>query len=151
MSRVPADVRRSARRCAVAAAGLLLLLSGCSALRRIQVFPVSIVNDTNAPVVVRGCESYCSSSLLTFDLPPGSSVVVHRTTQQHKRFSIVTPAGGHVGCADLYFTTPQPAARVLVSGAVPCPSGSHVRWTLIGLAVAAALAPILIVLGRSRR
>ena len=144
-------VSRSTRRLALAAAGMVLVLSGCSAARRIQVFPVSIVNDTRDSVIVRGCESFCSSALLTFDLPPGGSTVVHRTTHQHKRFSITTAAGGHVGCVDLFFTSPQPDARVLVSGATPCPAGSHVRWRLIGLVLLGVLAPIAVLLARSRR
>jgi hypothetical protein len=81
---------------------LLLALGGCGALRRVQVFPVSIVNDTGPPVIVRDCSSFCSSSLLTFDLQPGASVVINRTTNMHKRFSVTTPTGAHIGCVDLY-------------------------------------------------
>jgi len=123
----------------VLAAGALLLLAGCSAARRIQVFTVSLENDTSQRVVVRDCDDYCTFSLLSFDLQPGASVPIHRTTNQHKFFSVMTPAGGRVGCVDLYFKTAQPDARVLVSQSAPCPTGSPGRWKIIGLVVLAGL------------
>ena len=47
-------------------------------------------------------------------------------------FSITTPSGGHLGCLDLYFKTPQPGARVPVSQATACPPGRP-GWTTAGL------------------
>jgi len=136
----------------VAATAALLTLSGCGALRRIQVFPVSIVNDTAAPVVARGCSHYCSSSLLTFELAPGAGAVVNRATNMHKRFSITTPTGTRLGCLDLYFTKPQAGARMLVSNAVACPRGSRGRWKLVGLVLAAGLVVLVaFALARSPR
>jgi hypothetical protein len=130
---------------------LLLVLSGCAALRRIQVFQVSIVNDTAAPVVVRGCDDFCSSSLLTFELQPGASVVINRTTNMHKRFSVTTPGGGHIGCVDLYFKRPEPGTSVPVSASTACPHGSRVPWTLLGVGAAAALLVVAVLAWASRR
>jgi hypothetical protein len=123
----------------VLAAGALLVLAGCSAARRIQVFTVSLENDTSQRVVVRDCDDYCTFSLLSFDLPPGASVPIHRTPNQHKLFSVTTPAGGRIGCVDLYFKTAQPDARVLVSQAAPCPAGSSGHWKIAGLIILAAI------------
>ena len=121
------------------AAGVLFALGGCSAARRIQVFTVSLENDTSHPVVVRDCDDYCTFSLLTFQLQPGEGVPIHRTVNQHKLFSVTTPAGGRIGCVDLYFKTALPDARVPISHASPCPSGSSGPWKLVGLAVVGVL------------
>jgi hypothetical protein len=118
---------------------LLLGLGGCGSLGRIRVFTVSMVNDTTSEVVLRGCDHFCSSALLTFDLQPGSSVPVNRTTNQHKYFSITTPSGGRIGCLDLYFRMPEPGAQVRVSRAVPCPPGSRLPWRTIALVGLVAL------------
>lgn len=114
--------------------------AGCGALQGIQVFTVSIVNDTAAPVVVRDCSDFCGSSPLVFNLQPGQSVPIHRTTNQHKYFSVTSPAGGHLGCVDLYFTSPQPDAEVPVSQARQCPGTSSIPWVAIVLGAAALLA-----------
>jgi hypothetical protein len=128
-------------------------MSGCLGLNRIQVFSVSIVNDTASTVVVRDCDSFCSSSLLTFPLQPGASVEIHRTPNEHKYFSVTTPSGGHIGCVDLYFKVAQPGASVPVSQAGPCPPGSGLPWKTIGLVVLAALLAAAVVLlpRRTRR
>ena len=110
-------------------------------------FTVTIVNDTRTAVVVRDCDSYCTSSPLVFDLEPGAGVPINRAAGMHKDFSVTTSAGGRVGCLDLYFRTPQPGARVPVSEAGPCPSASAIPWETVGLvalAVVAALSPILV-------
>jgi len=111
---------------------LALALSGCAELQRIQVFTVSIVNDTPGAVVVRDCSGYCSRSLLTFHLAPGASVAVHRTTNEHKYFSVTSSSGAHLGCVDLFFRTVQPGASVDVSRARACPAHRR-RWRTIGL------------------
>ena len=92
----------ASRKAGGAAAAIVLIVAGCGSLRQLEVFRVSIVNDTSAPVVVRDCDSYCSSALLTFDLRPGASVPINRAANMHKLFSVTTPAGGHIGCLDLY-------------------------------------------------
>jgi len=135
----------------VLTASVLLALGGCAAARRIQVFPVSIVDDTAAPVVVRDCDDYCRSSLLSFDLQPGTSVSINRTTNMHKRFSVTTPAGGRIGCVDLFFETAQPGTRVLVSQAAPCPAGSSPRWKLLVLVLLAGAVLALGLLAFSSR
>ncbi len=117
----------------MAAMMIPFVVAGCFGLEHLRVFQVSIVNDTPGEVVLRGCDDYCSSALLTFDLVPGSSAVVNRTTNMHKYFSVTTPAGKHLGCLDLYFSTPQPGASVGVSQAVACPTGSRLPWLPIGL------------------
>jgi hypothetical protein len=121
----------------LATAATLSLLGGCGALHGADVFSVSIVNDTSSPVVVRDCNGYCSSSPIAIDLQPGQSAVIHRVAHDHKTFSITTSAGGHVGCLDLYFATPQPGAQVPVSHATPCRAGSGPPWRKIGLAILA--------------
>jgi hypothetical protein len=100
-------------------------VAGCGSLRQLEVFRVAIVNDTAAPVVVRDCDGYCSSSLLTCDLQPGESAPINRAAKIHKLFSVTTPAGGQIGCLDLYYKTPQPGAQARVSQATPCPSPSR--------------------------
>jgi len=108
-----------------------------------------MVNDTTREVVLRGCDHFCSSALLTFDLQPGDSADVHRTTNQHKYFSITMPSGGRIGCLDLYFKTPQPGAQERVSEAIPCPPGSRVPWRTIVLVLLVAL-PVVGLLLRPR-
>jgi hypothetical protein len=112
-----------------------LLVAGCRAVHGIEVFRVSIVNDTGGPVVVRDCDSYCSSSPIAITLEPGASAPINRVAKQHKIFSIATPAGGHVGCLDLYFSAPHPGAQVPVSQATPCRPGSGPPWKTIALIV----------------
>jgi hypothetical protein len=116
----------------LATATVAAVAGGCAHLSHVRVFRVSIVNDRVAPVVVRDCSGYCSSSPLVFHLQPGASAPVNRVARMHKLFSITTPSGGHLGCVDLYFKTPQPGARVPVSGASACPPGRP-RWRTAGL------------------
>jgi hypothetical protein len=123
-------LRRAPRLLAVTAAALVA--GGCAHLGHVRVFQVSIVNDTGAPVVARDCDGYCSSSPLVFHLQPGASASVNRVARMHKLFSVTTPSGGHLGCVDLYFKTPEPGARVPVSRATACPPGRP-RWTMAGL------------------
>jgi hypothetical protein len=122
-------------------------MSSCTNLSHIQVFPVSIVNDTGGGVVVRDCANFCSSSPLVFDLPPGSKVQINRTTKMHKYFSVTTSSGAHVGCLDLYFKTPAPGASVPVWRAFPCPSPSGLPWRTIGIGLL-VLTPILLIVKR---
>ena len=111
---------------------MAVLAAGCAHLSHAQVFRVSIVNDTGSPVVARDCDSYCSSSALVLHLEPGASVPIDRVARMHKSFAITTPSGGHLGCLDLYFKTPQPGARVPVSQATTCQPGRP-GWTKAGL------------------
>jgi hypothetical protein len=106
---------------------VVVVAGGCAHLSHVQVFQVSIINDTAAPVVVRDCSDYCSSSPLVFHMPPGAGVPINRVARMHKLFSVTAPSGGHLGCVDLYFRTPQPGARVPVSQATACPPGRP-RW-----------------------
>jgi hypothetical protein len=122
---------RRASRLLPAAVAVALLAVGCAHLQHVKVFRVSIVNDTRAPVVVRDCPSYCSSSPLVFHMQPGAAVSVDRVARDHKLFSVTTPAGAHLGCVDLYFRVPQPGARVPVSGAAACPAGRPRTTTAI--------------------
>jgi hypothetical protein len=117
----------------IALVGMPLVVSGCFGLNRIHIFTVSIVNDTSGAVVVRDCAHFCSSSLISFDLAPGASADVHRTTDEHKYFSVTTAAGRHVGCLDLFFERAEPGANVEVSGARSCPAGSGPPWKTVGL------------------
>lgn len=131
----------------------MLLLSGCFGLDHIQVFQVSMVNDTGQEVIVRDCASFCSSSLLTFDMPPGDSVQINRAPNQHKYFSVVTSSGQQLGCVDLFFKTPAQGSSVPLSQAGRCP-GSAPPWRIIGLvggAFVVAGLPVLLMLARSRR
>jgi hypothetical protein len=114
---------------------MLLLLAGCGTLHAIQVFRVSVVNDTGGTVVLRDCDGYCSSSPIAITLEPGGSAPINRTAKQHKIFSIATPSGGHVGCLDLYFASSQPGAQVPVSRATPCQASSGPPWRTIALVV----------------
>jgi hypothetical protein len=71
----------------------------------------------------------------------------------HKDFSVTTPAGGRIGCLDLYFPTPQPGARVPVSQAGPGPSEPGFPWRtagLVGLAALAGLPPVVLLRLRRR-
>jgi hypothetical protein len=147
LQRADAVIRRAAL-LAVAAAGL----AGCGALRHIQVFQVSIVNDTRQPVVVRDCDHFCSSSPIAFHLEPGASAAVNRTTHQHKSFSITTAAGTHVGCLDLYYPTQAPGAQALVSAAGRCPGGSGQPWKAVAIVLLAVLvAAVAVPAFRARR
>ena len=125
--------RQSSLRLALLTAALAALLAGCGSLGGIQVFPVSIVNDTSETVVVRDCADYCSSSPIAIELQPGGSTVINRDAGSHKDFSITTPLGAHVGCLDLHYPTPQPGALAPVSQAAPCPGLSRARWETFGL------------------
>jgi hypothetical protein len=100
-----------------------VVAGGCAHLGHVRVFRVSLVNDTRAPVVARDCAGYCSHSPLAFHLQPGASAPLNRVARDHKLFAITTPSGGHLGCVDVYFRTPQPGARVRVSQAKACPRG----------------------------
>jgi len=126
-------------------------VAGCGSLRQLEVFRVAIVNDTSPPVVVRDCDSYCSSSLLTFNLQPGASVPINRAANMHKLFSVTTPAGGHIGCLDLYYKTPEPGAQARVSQATPCPKSSRSVFRSVGLALLVVAAVVLGLLVLSRR
>jgi hypothetical protein len=135
-------------------AAMLLAVGGCRGLRQLQVFTVSILNDTGQAVVLRDCTHFCDSSPIVINLAPGSSAPINRTTNEHKYFSITTPSGAHIGCLDLYFQTPQPGARVPVSHATPCPPGGRPPWETIGLialALAVGLSPILVLAVRRGR
>jgi hypothetical protein len=112
-----------------------LFVAGCAAARGIEVFPVSIVNDTGGTVVVRDCDTYCSSSPIAITLQPGGSAPINRVAENHKIFSITTSSGSHIGCLDLYFASPRPGAQVLVSRATPCRASSGTPWRTIALIV----------------
>jgi len=118
----------------VSLAGILALLAGCGSLSTIQVFPVSIVNDTTNAFVVRDCDDYCSSSPIAVDLEPGGSTVINRVTGSHKSFSITTASGMHVGCLDLFFEKPEPHAEAPVSEAAACTGHQRPVWETAGLA-----------------
>jgi hypothetical protein len=135
----------------IPAAAVLMLVAGCGSLRQLEVFRVSIVNDTTAPVVVRDCDSYCSSSLLTFDLQPGASVPINRAANMHKLFSVTTPVGGHIGCLDLYYETAQPGAQARVSQATPCPATARPLWKTVGLVLLVVLGVAFVLGGLLRR
>jgi hypothetical protein len=130
---------------------LAAAVAGCGNLSNIEVFQVSIVNDTASPVVVRDCADYCSSSPLTFNLASGQSTRLNRITGEHKYLSVTTPSGGHVGCVDLYFSAPSPGATVPVSSAGKCPGTSGPPRGLIGLGVLFALTLAVIMFRRRRR
>jgi len=135
-------------------AAVLLVVGGCGSLRQIQVFTVSIVNDTGQAVVLRDCAHFCDSSPIVINLAPGSSAPINRATNEHKYFSITTPGGAHIGCLDLYFQTAQPGAQVPVSQATPCPSGGRPPWetiAIVALALLVGLSPILVLAARRRR
>jgi hypothetical protein len=106
-----------------------------SFLATIFVFPVSIVNNTSEPVVVRDCDHYCSSSPIRIELQPGASAPINRIAGDHKTFAITTASGGHVGCLDLYFPAPEPGAQVPVSEAKPCTGHGRPAWQTGGLVV----------------
>ena len=145
-ARLPAGV--------AAAATLLLTAGGCASLSNLPVFTVSIVNDTANAVVVRDCSGYCSSSPIALDLQPGASADIHRTTNEHKEFSVTTASGGHVGCPDLFFRTPQPGAQLLVSTAGSCSRGSRAPWKtygLVALALLLGVTPVLVLVSGRRR
>jgi hypothetical protein len=111
-------------------------VAGCGTGGSRQVFSVAIVNDTGAPVVVRDCDDYCSSSPIELELVPGASAPINRVATQHKSFSITNSSGEHIGCLDLYYTAPQPGARALVSRAVPCSGKPRPLWQTVGLVAA---------------
>jgi hypothetical protein len=119
-----------------------------------EVFAVSIVNDTQMAVVVRDCDDYCSSSPIAITVPPGGSTPINRIAGDHKRFSITTSSGGHIGCLDLYFAAPQPGARVPVSQATACTGHPRPFWQTAGLVVLLILLlalPFLVVRTGRRR
>jgi hypothetical protein len=137
----------------VAASAVALVLSGCLGVSHGHVFQVSIANNTQQPVVVRDCDSFCSSSPIAIVLQPGASTPINRIAHDHKFFSITSTTGDHIGCIDLYFPAPEPGASVDVS-ATPCPSsGASSRWRTIAFIAAALLAlflPFLLLRGRRR-
>lgn len=103
------------------------------AVAGVQVFRVYIQNNLAEPVVVRDCDSYCSSSALDLNLSPGASAPINRIANDPKFFSVTSDSGQHLGCLDLYFSKRQPGASVPVSGTVQCP-GSNIPWTpIIGI------------------
>jgi hypothetical protein len=115
-------------RAALALAVGSLLVAGCSSLHDIHVFQVSILDDTPSPVIVRDCDTYCSSSPIALRVQPGGSVPINRDAGEHKVFSITTAGGAHVGCLDLYYPSPQPGATARVSDATPCAAGTRPVW-----------------------
>jgi hypothetical protein len=130
---------------------LPVAVTGCGGLNRIQVFTVYIANDTASEVVARDCPDFCSSSPIVLDLPPGASTPIHRTTNQHAYFSITTPWGGHIGCLDLYYTTPAPGVSEPVSRATRCPGASNVPWTPIVSILGGSLLFLAVLWHRARR
>ena len=135
----------------VLSAAAVVALAGCFDLNRIVVFPVSLVNDTAAPVVVRDCPDFCSSSPLVFDLGPGQGTRINRAQGEHQYFSVTTPAGGHIGCVDLYFPTYSPGGSALISAAGRCPGGSDVPWVPIALIALVAGLPVVVLFTRRPR
>jgi len=139
----------------VAASAVVLVLSGCLGAGHGQVFQVSIANDTQQAVVVRDCDSFCSSSPIAIDLQAGASAPINRIAHDHKFFSITSATGEHIGCLDLYFPTPQPGASVDVSAATSCPgSGASSHWkevALIGAVLLVLLMSFLFRLGSGSR
>jgi hypothetical protein len=110
------------------------------------VFQVSIVNDKQQTVVVRDCDSFCTSSPIAINLQPGASAPINRIAGEHKLFSVTSATGAHMGCLDLYYATPQAGASADVSRAIPCPgSSSHRDWRTAGLIAVAILAVALAV------
>ena len=93
-------------------------------------FRVSIKNDQPEPVIIRNCDSYCSSASINLDVQPGASMFINRTAYTKRYFAITTDSGQHLGCIDLYFNAPDRGAVVPVSAAVQCPS-SGTPWVLI--------------------
>lgn len=141
------------RRLRVLLLGVLpLVLSGCFGESHFVVFQVSIVNDTQQEVVVRDCDSFCSSSPIAISLQPGASTPINRVAGEHKDFAITTASGEHIGCLDLYFPAPAQGASVDVSQAGSCP-GSHARWktALVAVVILAVALTSLLILGRLRR
>jgi hypothetical protein len=127
---------------------LIAALICCGSASALQVFPVSIVNDTTGAVVVRDCDHYCSSSPIAITLQPEGSAPINRVANDHKAFSITTVSGAHVGCLDLFFPTPQPGASVLVTDATPCTGHARPRWqtgALVVLLVGILGAPFVLV------
>jgi hypothetical protein len=123
---------------------LALLLAGCLDANGIKVFQVSIVNDTQQTVVVRDCDSFCSSSPIAINLQPGASAPINRIAGEHKLFSVTSATGAHIGCLDLYYASPHPGASADVSRATPCPgSSSHRNLGTAGLIAVAVLAVAL--------
>lgn len=95
-------------------------------------------NDLPEPVIVRGCDDYCGSSALDVVLVAGAKVALTRTVNNHDYLSVTTVSGDRLGCIDLYFPSPQPGAKIPVSGTVTCPtSQSTKRLLIIGIAVVA--------------
>ena len=114
-------------------------------------FRVSIKNDQPEPVIIRDCNSYCSSASINLDVPPGARMFVNRTARTNRYFAITTDSGAHLGCIDLYFNSRQPGASIPVSAAVQCPA-SNIPWLVIIVigGVLVLLSVVILRPGRSR-
>jgi hypothetical protein len=129
---------------------LAALAAGCGSLSNARVFRASILNDTASPVVVRDCGDFCSSALLTFNLAPGQSTPINRVAGQHLYWSVTTPTGGHIGCIDLYFSSPSPGASVRISSAGKC-AGTTPPTKLLGLGLLIVLTLAVVIFRRRPR
>ena len=136
---------RALLRVALAAAVGALLCPTWPALAGTQVFPVSIQNNLTEPVVVRDCDSYCSSLPIDITLPPGARTQINSATGDHKFFAITSQSGQHLGCIDLFFASPESGASVPVSHTVKCP-GSSLPWLAIVAGVAVLVVAIVLLL-----
>ena len=104
-------------------------------------------------MTVRDCADYCGSSPIAVDLAPGQSAPINRTTGQDATFSITAASGAHLGCLDLFFTSPEPGAQIRVSQARACPPPGRAPWQTAGLVAGAlllGLAPVGYLLLRRR-
>ena len=101
---------RTQLRAVLVAAAIASIVSAAPAVATSRVFRVYIENNLPEPVIVRDCDSYCSSAPIDLYLAPGVKAPINRITNDHKFFS-VTSDGGSIWAASICSSPLQPRAR----------------------------------------
>jgi hypothetical protein len=86
-----------------------------------KVFPVSIDNDTAAPLDAQLCD-HCLSTVPKVSIPPGGSARVNVSAAGSvTRYYLIDRSGATVGCLPLRFSKPVSAFAIPTSRAEKCP------------------------------
>ena len=88
----------------------------------VDVFAVTIENDTTTPVVLEYCGSDCSTIYYASTVPPQGSLAQNTSTEDLDEYIRIKDPSGHVvGCLNLKYSAVPSGTTIPISAKGACP------------------------------